>query len=160
MNLKETDWIEVKRDREEYAKRGVYKGMVGYVALSHSISGEWDIIFPGYGANDDISEASIHENDMIIPPEDKDEANNDRIYIRHDGVWKHEIVRVTVKNDREEYAKHGVYSGMSGMLWHTVRLDGTWLVKIDTDKNEDGFALLTMNESDIAFQDTIPNNWG
>jgi len=48
-DIKEMDCVEVINEKGRYAKKGIRKGMQGWICDSRSIDGTWLVNFPQYG---------------------------------------------------------------------------------------------------------------
>ena len=66
--MNEMDTIEITVEKKQYAQESVHKGMQGWICCDRCIDRYWLVNFPGCGAEDDIAEISIHENDMKLIP--------------------------------------------------------------------------------------------
>lgn len=77
--MKEMDCVEVIVEKEEYAKKGVHKGMQGIIWLEESINGTWDVYFPQYGEKPEIAEIPVKEEDLKLLPDGMDARVNERI---------------------------------------------------------------------------------
>ncbi len=64
--MKMMDPVEIITEKAKYAKRGVHKGMQGWICLDDCTNGYWLVNFPRYGEKEDIAEISIHEKDMKV----------------------------------------------------------------------------------------------
>ncbi len=64
-HLREYDAVRVLVEKEEYAKRGVHKGMVGTILEPEKIDGRWDVYFEDEEFADTI-ESPILETDLEL----------------------------------------------------------------------------------------------
>ena len=64
--FKLNDWVVVIKDKPDYEKAGVKKGMVGFVVSEHAIKSKWDVIFSEKDSYRDIAEISVHEDDLEL----------------------------------------------------------------------------------------------
>ena len=64
-HLREYDAVRVLVEKEEYAKRGVHKGMVGTILEPEKIDGRWDVYFEDEEFADTI-ESPISETDLEL----------------------------------------------------------------------------------------------
>ena len=62
--MKEMDNVEIIVEKEKYAKYGVHKGMQGWICDDRNINDSWLVNFPQCGANDDIAEIPVKEEDL------------------------------------------------------------------------------------------------
>lgn len=60
------DLAELKKDRPEYGKAGVTKGMFGAVMSETSIDGKWQIVFSEFYTGRDIADIPVREKDLQI----------------------------------------------------------------------------------------------
>lgn len=80
--MKEMDCVEVINEKDRYAKRGVHKGMQGWICDPRSIDGTWLVNFPQYGEQDDIATLDINEEDLRLLPDGMDARINEQIKAR------------------------------------------------------------------------------
>ncbi len=73
--MKELDCVEVIVEKERYTKKGVHKGMQGWICLDNSSNGTWLINFPQRGEKEDIATISIKETDLKLIPRMDAEVN-------------------------------------------------------------------------------------
>ena len=66
--MKEMDCVVVIVEKEKYAKKGVYKGMQGWICYDKKVMGYWLVNFPQYGARSDIATLDVKEEDLKIIP--------------------------------------------------------------------------------------------
>lgn len=66
--MKMMDPVKVIVEKNKYAKKGVHKGMFGWICNDECIDGYWLVNFPRTGEKNDLAEIGIHENDMIVVP--------------------------------------------------------------------------------------------
>ncbi len=64
--FKEHDWVVLTKDKPEYEKKGVRKGMVGCVMCEYAIRYKWNVIFCDENSWHDIAEICVHEDDLEI----------------------------------------------------------------------------------------------
>ncbi len=76
--MKEMDCVEVIVEKEEYAKKGVHKGMQGWICLEPSVPEYVLVCFPQYGEKDNIATTVIKEDDLKEIPV-MDALANERI---------------------------------------------------------------------------------
>lgn len=62
--MKMLDPVEVIVEKRMYAKKGVHKGMQGWICDDSATDGCWLVNFPQCGEKDDIATISIHEEDL------------------------------------------------------------------------------------------------
>ena len=71
--MKEYDLVELVKDRPEYEKEGVKKGMFGAVMSDKPIDGQWYVIFSEFYTGKDIADILVYEEDLqihkFVPPE-------------------------------------------------------------------------------------------
>lgn len=71
--MKEYDLVELIKDRPEYEKNGVKKGMFGAVMSDKPIDGQWYVIFSEFYTGKDIADILVYEEDLqvheFVPPE-------------------------------------------------------------------------------------------
>lgn len=77
--MKEMDCVEVINEKERYAKRGIHKGMQGWICDPRSIDGTWLVNFPQHGEKDDIATLDIKEDDLCLLPDGMDARVNEQI---------------------------------------------------------------------------------
>lgn len=77
--MKEMDCVEVINEKERYTKRGIHKGMQGWICDPRSIDGTWLVNFPQYGEKDDIATLDIKEDDLCLLPDGMDARINEQI---------------------------------------------------------------------------------
>ena len=65
--MKEYDVVRVIRDRERYAKEGVFKGMIGTILDPRCIEGKRLVIFSDKGR--DFADIEIKEEDLEVVSE-------------------------------------------------------------------------------------------
>ena len=82
--MKEMDCVEVIAEKEKYAKKGIHKGMQGWICYDKCNFGYWLVDFPQYGAKDDIAMISIKEEDLMLLPNGMDARVNERIKAQFD----------------------------------------------------------------------------
>ena len=82
--MKEMDCVEVINEKERYTKRGIHKGMQGWICDPRSIDGTWLINFPQYGEKDDITTLDINEDDLCLLPNGMDARVNEQIKAQFD----------------------------------------------------------------------------
>ena len=82
--MKEMDCVEVINEKERYTKRGIHKGMQGWICDPRSIDGTWLVNFPRYGEQDDIATLSIKEEDLRLLPNGMDARINEQIEAQFD----------------------------------------------------------------------------
>ncbi len=83
------DQVEVIVEKEEYAKEGVHKGMQGWICLEENIDGYWLVNFPGYGEADDVAEAPILEEDLMLLPDGFSSVTNEEIRDQYEKSNQH-----------------------------------------------------------------------
>ncbi|MDE6373788.1 MAG: hypothetical protein K2L72_04740, partial [Clostridia bacterium] len=54
------------KDRPEYEKAGVSKGMFGAVMSEGSINGKWQVVFSEFYTGKDIADIAVREEDLLI----------------------------------------------------------------------------------------------
>lgn len=64
--MKEYDVVELIRDRPEYEKYGVKKGMKGTILDPRKINGKWYVIFTDFNTGIDIADLSVREEDLLV----------------------------------------------------------------------------------------------
>lgn len=62
--MKEMDCVEVIVEKEEYTKKGVHKGMHGWICFNERINGCLLVCFPQYGEKNNIATTAIKEEDL------------------------------------------------------------------------------------------------
>ena len=82
--MKEMDCVEVRVEKEKYAKFGVHKGMQGWICDSRCVDGCWLVNFPRYGEQDDIAEIDVREEDLLVLPQGMDARRNEHILAQHE----------------------------------------------------------------------------
>lgn len=82
--MKEMDCVEVINEKERYTKRGIHKGMQGWICDPRSIDGTWLVNFPQYGEKDDIATLDIKEEDLRLLPDGMDARINEKIKTQFD----------------------------------------------------------------------------
>ena len=80
--MKEMDCVEVINEKEKYTKRGIHKGMQGWICDPRSIDGTWLVNFPLYGEKDDIATLDIKEDDLCLLPDGMDARVNEQIKVQ------------------------------------------------------------------------------
>ena len=78
-DMKEMDCVEVINEKDKYAKRGIHKGMQGWICDPRNIDGTWLVNFPQYGEHDDIATLDIKEEDLRLLPDGMDARINEEI---------------------------------------------------------------------------------
>ena len=66
--MKMMDCVEVRVEKQAYARDGVHVGMQGWICLDDNSNGTWLVNFPQCGEKDDIAEISIKEEDLKVIP--------------------------------------------------------------------------------------------
>ena len=82
--MKEMDCVEVINDKKRYTKRGIHKGMQGWICDPRSIDGTWLVNFPRYGEQDDIATLAIKEEDLRLLSNGMDARINEQIKAQFD----------------------------------------------------------------------------
>lgn len=82
--MKEMDCVEVINEKERYTKRGIHKGMQGWICDSRSIDGTWLMNFPQYGEKDDIATLDIKTEDLVLLPNGIDARVNEKVKAQFD----------------------------------------------------------------------------
>ena len=82
--MKEMDCVEVVNEKERYTKRGIHKGMQGWICDSRSIDGTWLVNFPQYGEKDDIATLEIKAEDLLLLPNGMDARVNEKVKAQFD----------------------------------------------------------------------------
>ena len=80
--MKEMDCVEVTAEKARYARRGVHKGMQGWICNPEKARGTWLVDFPRYGEKDDIAMLAIDEGDLRLLPDGVDARINEAIEAR------------------------------------------------------------------------------
>lgn len=83
-DMKEMDCVEVINEKDRYAKRGVHKGMQGWICDSRSIDGTRLVNFPQFGEQDDIAMLDIKEEDLCLLPDGMDARINEQIKAQYE----------------------------------------------------------------------------
>lgn len=84
--MKEMDCVEVINEKERYTKRGIHKGMQGWICDPRSIDGTWLVNFPQYGEKEDIATLDINEDDLCLLPDGMDARVNEQIKAQFDNI--------------------------------------------------------------------------
>ena len=70
--MKYLDLVELIKDKPEYEKAGVKKGMFGAVMSEGSINGKWQVVFSEFYTGKDIADIPVREEDLqiheFVPP--------------------------------------------------------------------------------------------
>ena len=70
--MKYLDLVELIKDKPEYEKAGVKKGMFGAVMSEESINGKWQVVFSEFYTGKDIADIPVREDDLqiheLVPP--------------------------------------------------------------------------------------------
>lgn len=70
--MKYLDLVELIKDKPEYEKAGVKKGMFGAVMSEESINGKWQVVFSEFYTGKDIAGIPVREEDLqiheLVPP--------------------------------------------------------------------------------------------
>ncbi len=70
--MKYLDLVELIKDKPEYEKAGVKKGMFGAVMSEESINGKWQVVFSEFYTGKDIADIPVREEDLqiheLVPP--------------------------------------------------------------------------------------------
>ena len=82
--MKEMDCVEVINEKERYTKRGIHKGMQGWICDSRSIDGTWLVNFPQYGEENDIATLDIKVEDLVLLPNGMDARVNEKVKAQFD----------------------------------------------------------------------------
>lgn len=82
--MKEMDCVEVINEKERYTKRGVHKGMQGWICDPRSIDGTWLVNFPQHGEKDDIATLDIKEDDLCLLGDGMDARINEQIKAQYE----------------------------------------------------------------------------
>ncbi len=64
--MKYLDLVELIKDKPEYEKAGVKKGMFGAVMSEESINGKWQVVFSEFYTGKDIADIPVREEDLQI----------------------------------------------------------------------------------------------
>ncbi|MCM1042818.1 MAG: hypothetical protein NC350_01240 [Corallococcus sp.] len=64
--MKEYDRVKLTVEKEKYAKKGVHKGMAGWICDSRNIDGQWLVCFDQYGALPNIATIPVNEEDLEV----------------------------------------------------------------------------------------------
>lgn len=62
----EYDLVELRVEKEKYAKFGVHKGMQGVVMENYCIDSDYYVIFTDGATAEDIADIPVHEDDLIL----------------------------------------------------------------------------------------------
>ena len=70
--MKYLDLVELIKDKPEYEKAGVKKGMFGAIMSEGSINGKWQVVFSEFYTGKDIADILVREEDLqiheFVPP--------------------------------------------------------------------------------------------
>lgn len=64
--MKYLDLVELIKDKPEYEKAGVKKGMFGAVMSEESINGKWQVVFSEFYMGKDIADILVREEDIQV----------------------------------------------------------------------------------------------
>ena len=64
--MKYLDLVELIKEKHEYEKAGVKKGMFGAVMSEESINGKWQVVFSEFYTGKDIADIPVREEDIQV----------------------------------------------------------------------------------------------
>ncbi len=64
--MKYLDLVELIKDKPEYEKAGVKKGMFGAIISEGSINGKWQVVFSEFYTGKDIADILVREEDIQV----------------------------------------------------------------------------------------------
>lgn len=64
--MKYLDLVELIKDKPEYEKAGVKKGMFGAIMSKGSINGKWQVVFSEFYTGKDIADILVREEDIQV----------------------------------------------------------------------------------------------
>ena len=114
--MKEYDIVEVKVEKEKYAKQGVHKGMQGTILDPRNIDGQWLVVFEN---------PTTFVDELFVPIKEED------LKLIYDSPAEY-IIEVKLLND--DYVSQGVRIGEVGRIVDIMGIGDKWEVDFSGKK--------------------------